>query len=71
MRSRKDEVKSENERPLTTGEVARHLYVSNGAVLKWIKSGKLKAYRTPGGHYRIKRRDFAAFLDKHGMPEWS
>jgi excisionase family DNA binding protein len=69
MGSRKHEVMSENEGPLTTGEVARHCYVSNAAVRGWIRSSKLKAYRTPGGHYRIKRGDFAAFLDKHGMPK--
>ena len=69
MGSRKRVVSSENERPLTTGDVARQCYVSNAAVLKWIKSRKLKAYRTPGGHYRIKRADFIAFLDDHGMPK--
>ena len=70
MRSRRYEVnmEMENQRPLTTGDVARHCYVTNVAVLKWIRSGKLKAYRTPGGHCRIKREDFRAFLDNHGMP---
>jgi two-component system response regulator VicR len=69
MGLRKNRVNLEEERPLTTGDVAMHCYVSNAAVLKWIKSGKLKAYRTPGRHYRIRRADFNTFLDTHGMPK--
>jgi two-component system response regulator VicR len=69
MRRHNREVNLEEERPLTTGDVARHCFVSNAAVLRWIKSGKLKAYRTPGRHYRIKRADFTTFLDTHGMPK--
>ncbi len=40
---------------LSTGEVARICGVSRDAVLKWIKSGKLPATQTPGGHYRVPR----------------
>lgn len=42
---------------LTTGDVARLCGVTADAVLKWIKSGKLPATRTPGGHYRVSRAD--------------
>ncbi|MCD6521062.1 MAG: response regulator [Anaerolineae bacterium] len=55
-------------RPLTTGEVAKYCHVSHVAVWKWIKSGKLPAYRLPGGHYRIERGAFKEFLRKHGIP---
>lgn len=41
---------------LTTFEAAKLMSVSPDAVLKWIKSGILKARRTPGGHHRIERR---------------
>lgn len=37
----------------TTGEVAVIYSVTPDAVLKWIKTGKLPAVKTPGGHYRI------------------
>ena len=32
------------------------------AVIKWIKSGKLPAYETGGGHYRIMRADLIEFI---------
>jgi len=37
-------------------------------VLEWIKSGRLKAFRLPGGHYRIDKKDFKEFLEKWNMP---
>ena len=38
---------------LTTGQAAKKLSVTPDTVLKWIKSGKLDAMKTPGGHNRI------------------
>ncbi len=55
---------SDSERPYTTGEVAGFCDVTINAVKKWIAAGKLPAFRTPGGHYRIERSDFRAFVDK-------
>lgn len=52
----------------TTSEIARYCAVTNDGVLKWIKSGKLRAFSTPGGHYRVSAEDFRAFLDKFDMP---
>ncbi len=62
---------SENDngrRFFTTSEVARYCAVTNDGVLKWIKSGKLRAFSTPGGHYRVSQEDFRAFLEKFKMP---
>lgn len=62
---------NENEqgrRFFTTSEVARYCAVTNDGVLKWIKSGKLRAFSTPGGHYRISAEDFRTFLEKYEMP---
>ncbi len=56
------------ERLLTTSEVAEYCQVTNGAVVKWIKAKKLKAYATPGGNYRIRKSDFKEFLGRYGMP---
>lgn len=42
-----------SERLFTTGYVAAACQVSSVAVKKWITQGKLRAIRTPGGHYRI------------------
>jgi excisionase family DNA binding protein len=55
------------ERFLTTGDIASYCEVTNAAVLKWIDSGKLPVFTTPGGHYRILRNDFRDFLMRHGM----
>ncbi len=60
---------SENGRRFfTTSEVARYCAVTNDGVLKWIKSGKLRAFSTPGGHYRVSAEDFRAFLEKYEIP---
>jgi len=52
----------------TTTEVARYCAVTNDGVLKWIKSGKLRAFSTPGGHYRIAAEDFRGFLEEYDIP---
>ena len=59
--------KDKNE-PLTTGEIARHCHVTHRGVLKWVASGKLKAYRTPGKHSRVSVEDFLSFLKEYNMP---
>lgn len=57
-----------NLRPLSTGEAAVFCHVSQVAIYKWIKEGKLKAYKTPGNHHRIQVVDFVKFLERYGMP---
>lgn len=57
-----------NDRLLTTSEVASYCQVTNDGVVKWIKAKKLRAYSTPGGHYRIRKSDFKEFLERYGMP---
>ena len=54
--------------PLTTGQAARYCSVSQATILNWIKQGSLKAYATPGGHYRILLPEFLTFLETHSMP---
>jgi len=44
---------NKNKDYLTTTEAARLLSVSPDTVLKWVKAGKVKSYRTLGGHFRI------------------
>ena len=58
----------EGRRFFTTSEVAKYCAVTNDGVLKWIKSGKLRAFSTPGGHYRVSAEDFRAFLEKYDIP---
>jgi len=60
--------RSKDRRFFTTSEIARHCEVSNDGVLKWIKAGKLRAFATPGGHYRVSTEDFRAFLQRYDFP---
>jgi excisionase family DNA binding protein len=49
---------------LTTGKAARLCAVKPDTVLKWIKKGRLRASRTPGGHYRVDERDVNLLLSR-------
>lgn len=62
------EIEQEGQRPLTTGQIAQFCHVTHRAVLQWVASGKLKAYRTPGNHSRVSIEDFLAFLHQYNMP---
>ncbi len=54
---------------LTTGEVAVMISVTPDAVLKWIKTGKIPASRTIGGHFRIHRNAIPSYLFDKEMPQ--
>jgi excisionase family DNA binding protein len=43
------------------------LEVSPAAIKKWIQQGKLAAFRTPGGHFRIPVDEFERFQKIHGF----
>ena len=53
---------SESRDYLSTGEAAALCSVTPDTVLKWIRSGKIKAHRTPGGHHRISRQALTSVL---------
>lgn len=55
-------------RLFTSHEVATLVQVSPSSVLKWIEQGKLKAYRTPGGHRRVASDELVGFLRAHQLP---
>jgi excisionase family DNA binding protein len=55
---------------LTTGEAAAHCQVSPPALKRWIREGRLRAFKTAGGHARIALDDFGRFLRAHGMPPY-
>jgi excisionase family DNA binding protein len=56
-----------SKRPYTTGEIASLCHVTINAVKKWIASGKLNAYRTPGGHFRVDKGDFNSFISSYRL----
>ena len=40
-------------RTMTTGELAKELHVSRGAIIKWQRAGLIHPeFTTPGGHHR-------------------
>lgn len=57
-----------NKNVFTTYEVANLCNVTMSTVVNWIKDGSLAAYKTKGGHRRIKKEDLVEFANKHNMP---
>lgn len=53
---------------LTSSEVGSLLQVNPSSVKKWVDDGLLSAFRTPGGHRRIRAVDLVSFLVHHEMP---
>ena len=53
---------------LTTADAARAMQLARTTVQRWIDAGELKAFRTVGGHRRVRRSDLLAFLHKLQMP---
>src|SRR6478735_5151113 len=60
--------KIDPEQLLTSSEVGELLQVNPSSVKKWVNDGRILAFRTPGGHRRIRAADLVAFLDVHKMP---
>lgn len=46
-------------------DVAKVCEVDSKTVRLWVKSGKLKATETPGGHTKVRAEDFRSFLEKY------
>ncbi len=52
---------------ITINEAAEFCNVSRATIWRWIKSGKIKAAKTAGGHHRIDHDEFITFMDDHKM----
>lgn len=57
-----------NKAVFTTFEAARMCHVSPLSIINWVNAGRLPAFRTPGGHRRIRREDLVAFMRENGLP---
>ncbi|HAX62428.1 MAG TPA: hypothetical protein DCX95_07760 [Elusimicrobia bacterium] len=55
-------------KPLTTYQISQMVNVDITTVIDWIDKGMLKAYKTPGGHRRIKWDELIEFIKKYEMP---
>jgi len=51
----------------TIGQAADYFSISRATLLRCVNSGELKASRTPGGHYRIYKKDLKSFALEKGM----
>lgn len=54
---------------LTPREAALRLGISYPTVKQWLYQGKIKAIKTPGGHYRIPEAELDSLLHKAKRPE--
>jgi len=54
---------------VSTGQAAELCSVTADTVLKWIKSGRILANRTPGGHYRIRRETLQHIIEQDETSE--
>ncbi|MFO7931304.1 MAG: response regulator [Thermodesulfobacteriota bacterium] len=52
----------------TVFKASKYCNVSPKTIINWIDAGHIKAYRTPGGHRRINRKDLEEFMRKQGIP---
>lgn len=52
----------------TTFEAAKLCHVSPLSIINWVNAGRLSAFRTPGGHRRIRRDDLIRFMRETGLP---
>jgi excisionase family DNA binding protein len=52
----------------TTFETAKLCHVSPLSIINWVNAGRLPAFRTPGGHRRIRREDLIRFMRDNGIP---
>ena len=52
----------------TTFEAAKLCHVSPLSIINWVNAGRIPAFRTPGGHRRIRREDLSRFMRDNGIP---
>jgi len=53
---------------LTVFKASQYCSVSSKTIINWIESGHIEAYKTVGGHRRIKKSDLENFMRKQGIP---
>ncbi|SDU07697.1 response regulator [Desulfobacula phenolica] len=53
---------------LTVFTASKYCNVSSKTIINWVEAGHIKAYRTVGGHRRIKKSDLEAFMQSQGIP---
>ncbi len=54
---------TQHNRFLTIPQAAKHCSISRVTLWRWVKSGNLKAFVSPGGHYKIREKDLKSFIN--------
>ena len=52
----------------TVFQASKHCNVSPKTIINWIEAGHINAYKTVGGHRRVKKPDLEDFMRKQGIP---
>jgi excisionase family DNA binding protein len=52
----------------STHSAAKFCRVTPMTIIRWIEEGRIRAYKTPGGHRRIMRVDLEDFSRRNGIP---
>jgi excisionase family DNA binding protein len=52
----------------TVFKASQYCNVSSKTIINWIDAGHIEAYKTVGGHRRIRRDALEAFMRKQGIP---
>ena len=58
----------ETKQSFSTSEVAVYCHVTADTIRKWAEAGRIRVFKTPGGHRRIRREDLLRFLRENGIP---
>jgi excisionase family DNA binding protein len=58
----------EVQQSFSTSEVATFCHVTADTVRKWAEAGRVKVFKTPGGHRRIRLEDLVQFLTDNNIP---
>lgn len=58
----------ESKQSFSTSEVARFCPVTADTIRKWAEAGRIRVFKTPGGHRRIRRDDLMRFLRENSIP---
>jgi excisionase family DNA binding protein len=53
---------------MTVFTASKYCNVSSKTIINWVEAGHIKAYKTVGGHRRIKKHDLEAFMLQQGIP---
>lgn len=58
----------ETKQSFSTSEVAKYCHVTADTIRKWAEAGRIRVFKTPGGHRRIRREDLILFLRENNIP---